>query len=351
MQPLRVALVGVGRRGTGVWLPVIGALRDRATLVAVGNRGAPRGKDAADSAGAPWFTDVETLLKEAQPQILVAAVNPPEIPNVSLPALEQGVSVITETPLAPTLEDADRMIEAAEKSGALLETAENFYRAPAERLKGAMIAEGVFGRVWRTFNDHRTHNYHAVSIIRSYIGFDVPVRRVTGWQQVFPTAEHRFRDRTVQEERARHAVLEFEGGALGFHAFSSLSLGSPIREGVRTTGFYAERGMSVGEELTLLTGEDSAETLRMERTMVEADGKEVLKEIRAGDWRWENPYAECGVPEGHVALASALDRMIAAVREGGQPEYGAWNGRVDREVDLAITRSQEMGNVPVELPL
>ena len=189
MQPLRVALVGVGRRGTGVWLPVIRALRDSATLVAVGNRGASRGKDAADSAGAPWFTDVETLLKEAQPQILVAAVNPPEIPNVSLPALERGVSVITETPLAPTLEDADRMIEAAKESGALLEVAENFYRAPAERLKGAMIAEGVFGWVWRTFNDHRTHNYHAASIIRSYIGFDVPVRRVTGWQQVFPTAE------------------------------------------------------------------------------------------------------------------------------------------------------------------
>ena len=77
----------------------------------------------------------------------------------------------------------------------------------------------------------------------------------------------------------------------------------------------------------------------------------MLKEIRAGDWRWENPYAEAGVPEGHVALASTLDTMIAAIRDGGKPEYGTWNGRVDREVDLAITRSHEAGNIPIDLPL
>ena len=201
----------------------------------------------------------------------------------------------------------------------------------------------------RSFNDHRTQNYHAVSMIRSYVGFDVPVRRVTGWQQTAPVAEHLFRGQPVREERGRHAVLEFEGGPLGFHGFSSLSGGSPIRGKARLTGVYAERGMVFGEEVTLLTGPDRSETVQIEREMGEVDGQAVLQAVRAGDWTWENPYFEFGVPEGHVALASTLDRLIAAIRAGGEPEYGAWNGRVDREVDLAITRSHKAGNRPIEL--
>jgi predicted dehydrogenase len=188
-------------------------------------------------------------------------------------------------------------------------------------------------------------------MVRSYIGFDVPVKRVTGWQQQASVAEHAFRDRMVMEERARHAVLEFENGALGFHGFSSIALGSPIRGLGRLTGFYAEKGMAFGDEMSLLTGPDTTETLNVERTVREVGGREVLKSVKAGDWVWENPYFEHGVSETHVALASTLDEMIRAVREGGEPEYGAWNGRVDREVDLAITRSHEAGNVPVELPL
>ena len=348
MDPLRVVVVGAGRRGKGAWIPVTQALPDT-TLVAVCSRGAPRGKEAAEEANVPWFSDVEKMLDELEPNILVTAVRSPDMPDVTLPALERGVSVINETPIAETLEVADRMIETAKRTGAKLEVAENFYRAPEERLKGKMIAEGVFGKIWRTFNDHRTHNYHAVSILRSYIGFDVPIRQVTGWEQAAPVEEHLFRGSPVQEERARHSVIDFLGGALGIHSFSSYTAGSPIRGRIGHYGFYAERGMAVGSELTLLTGSDSSEILQVERTMEEIGGQQVLKSIHAGEWSWENPYEEYGISEGHVALASIMEGVVQAIREDAEPEYGSWNGRVDREVDLAITQSQEAGNIPIEL--
>ena len=349
MDPLRVAIAGVGRRGTGVWIPVTQALHDRSVLVAIANQGAPRGKEAADAASVPWYTDIEAMLDETQPHILVAAVNPPNRAIVSVPALERGISVIAETPIASTLEDTDRMIAAAKQSGSKLEVAENFYRTPVERLKNHMIQEGVFGAIWRTFNDRFTHNFHAVSILRSYIGFDVPIRRVTGWEQTASVAEHIGRGQPVNEERARHAVLEFEGGALGFHGFSSLVFRSPIRAQSRITGFYAEKGMAFGEELTLLTGTESSETLQVERKSGKINGQDILQSIHAGNWSWENPYFDHGVPENHVALASTLDTLITAIRDNGEPEYGARNGRVDREVDLAITESHKAGNVPTKI--
>ncbi len=351
MEPLKIAVVGAGRRGTGVWIPVAQALNDRATLVAICNRGAPRGKEAAENASVPHFTNVETMLTDIEPHIVVAAVKASDMLDVSLPTLERGISIIHETPIAATLEEADRFIETAHKSGAHLEVAENFYRMPVERLKGHMLAEGVFGNVWRSFNDHRTHNYHAISMIRSYIGFDIPIKRVTGWQQHAPVAEHQFRNNPIQQERARHAVIEFENGALGFHGFSSLSLGSPIRDKGKHTGFYAERGMAFGDDLTLLTDPDQTQSLTIERTMETVNGQKILKSVHAGDWSWHNPYFEHGIPENHVALASTLDKLIQAICENKQPEYGARNGRVDREVDLAITQSHEAGNIPIELPL
>jgi hypothetical protein len=40
-----------------------------------------------------------------------------------------------------------------------------------------------------------------------------------------------------------------------------------------------------------------------------------------------------------------------AVRNNTEPEYGALNGRKDRDIDLAIFASARNNNQPVELPL
>ncbi|MBC8233014.1 Gfo/Idh/MocA family oxidoreductase [bacterium] len=350
MEKLRIAMIGAGRRGAGGWLPVITTFEDQLELVAVCNTGNPRGEEAANKYHTRWYTHLEQMLDQENPDLVAIAVNPAQTHAVAMPILERGVSLVTETPLAAQLEQADAMIAKARETGAKLEVAENLYRVPPERLKRKMILAGVFGQVWRSQNDNRTHNYHAVSLIRSYIGFDVPIVSVIGVQGEFSTAQHLYRGQPTNRERSRHAILKFANGALGFHSFTSLSFGSPLR-GRSSTFFYAERGMGWDNELILLTGESENRVLKIERVTCEVDGQQVLDKMVAGEFVWDNPFTSYKLSDGQISIASELMSIVEAVREDKEPEYGALNGRIDREVDLAISRSHEQGNVPLQLPL
>ena len=265
--------------------------------------------------------------------------------------LERGISMITETPVASTLEDADMLIELAEEKKAKIEVAENLYRMPSERIKRELILNGVFGKVWRGHNNSRTHNYHAVSLVRSYIGFDVPIKRVIGVQGEFSVEPHEYRGTTAQTERSRHAIFFFENGALGFSHFTSLTFGSPLR-GVSSTEFYGEKGMAVGDQLFVLKDERTRRSINIERVTCDADGMEVLDKFVADtdpEIVWDNPFKNYRMSDGMITIASELASIMRAVREDVEPEYGAINGRIDRQMDLAISESQRNGSVPIEI--
>jgi predicted dehydrogenase len=348
MEKLRIAMVGAGRRATGGWLPVITTFDDQLELVAVCNTGNPRGEEAAGKYRTRWYTHSEKMLDKEKPDIVAIAVNPAQTYEVAMNILERGISLVTETPIAAQLEQADAMIAKAQETGAKLEVAENLYRVPQERLKRKMILEGVFGPVWRAQNDNRTHNYHAVSLIRSYIGFDIAITSVIGVQGEFPTAQHLYRGQPSNKERCRHAILKFDNGALGFHSFTSLSFGSPLR-GRSSTFFYAERGMGWDNELILLTSDSENRVLQIERITREVEGQQVLDKMVAGEFEWDNPFTSYKLHDGQISIASELMSIVEAVRENKEPEYGALNARIDREVDLSISRSNEQGNVPIQM--
>lgn len=350
MDKLKIAMVGAGRRGAGGWLPVIVAFEDQLELVAVCNTGNPRGEEAASKHHTRWYTHLEQMLDKEKPDIVAIAVKPAQTYEVAMTVLERRISLVTETPIAAQLDQADAMIAKAQETGAKLEVAENLYRVPYERLKRKMILEGAFGQVWRAQNDNRTHNYHAVSLIRSYIGFDVSIVSVIGVQGEFSVAQHLYRGQPASKERSRHAILKFANGALGFHSFTSLSFGSPLR-GRSSTFFYAERGMGWDNELILLAGESENRVLQIERIASEVDGQEVLDKMVAGEFVWDNPFTSYKLSDGQISIASELMSIVEAVRGDKEPEYGALNARIDREVDLAISRSHEQGNIPLQLPL
>ena len=351
MDRVNVAVVGAGRRAAGSWLPTIDILNDQLDLLAVCNTGALRGEEQAEKYGVNWYANVETMLDNERPDFVAVVVKPAQTHVVARTVLERGISVITETPVAATLEDADTLIEVAKEKGAHIEVAENLYRMPSERIKRALILNGVFGRIWRGHNNSRTHNYHAVSLIRSYVGFDVPIKRVIGIQGDFAVEPHEYRGSTVNSERSRHAVFFFENGALGFSHFTSLAFGSPLR-GVNSTEFYGEKGLAVGEQLFVLKDEKTSQPVNIERVTCNVDGMEVLDKFVADtdpEIIWDNPFKNYKMSDGLITIASELDSITKAVRDGVEPEYGAMNGRIDRQIDLAITESHNGGNVPVEI--
>jgi len=368
MDALRIALVGAGRRGAGAYLPTIAKMSDNLALVAICDADAAKAEQRGGEYDVPHFTDVSAMVEATKPDIAAVVVNPNRNHEVGIPLSEMGVSYCTETPIDTDLGWADRMIAAAQENRTKLEVCENYYRVPGERIKRALILEGVFGQVLAAYNDFNGHGYHGVGLIRSYIGFEVKVTRVIGHRLQFHVQEHSYRGETRDTEDWQHGVIEFENGSVGVFNFSGLSYGSPLRWH-NTSKFYAERGMCVGggergftgkEQIAILNeGADARLSIVVERRTTKAkDGTEVLDALIARtdpdtglEVVWENPLRQYPLDDGQLGVASQLMSIAAAHRNDTEPEYGPLNGRIDQEVALAMAKSWNGGSTPVELPM
>lgn len=368
MDKLRIALVGAGNRGSGAYLPIISKMDEDLELVAICDENAERSQQQGEKYGVAYFTDVTDMVEKAKPDIAAVVINPHRNHEAGIPLSEMGVSYCTETPIDTDLGWADKMIASAKANKTKLEVCENYYRVPGERIKRALILEGVFGKVLSAYNDFNGHGYHGVSLIRSYIGFDVKITRVIGMLKKFDVQEHFYRGSSHSFEDWQHGLIEFENGSVGVFNFSGLSYGSPLRW-YNTSKFYAERGMCIGDGQRSYSGKDQIAILNDEanaklpivverRTTRAKDGLETLDALIARtepdtglEVVWKNPLSKYSFSDGQLSVASELMSIANAHRNDTEPEYGALNGRIDQEVALAMSRSWSNGNIPVELPL
>ena len=72
---------------------------------------------------------------------------------------------------------------------------------------------------------------------------------------------------------------------------------------------------------------------------------------------WQNPLRPIEPGRGlqwhddEIGVAGCLLSLVNAVRSGGEPSYGARQGRLDQELILALRQSAAEDGKPVELPL
>jgi predicted dehydrogenase len=372
--PLRVAIIGTAKRSDYLYGPIIQALPEEVELVSVWGRSQDSTQRLSDSLAVPGYTDLEKLVNETAPQIGIVSVNYHANGEVGLMAIEAGLHVLLETPIAHKLGEADAIIAAAEQRGLKIEIAEQFHRRPLEQIKLKLIESGLFGRVYSSFNDFAGHGYHGVSVLRSYLGFNARPVQVSGAVREYDLAAHWSRlagtygPRTETQE---HGMIEFEGGQLGIFHWTDVGYDSPLRWW-RSSRFLAEKGMGitigvgldVEERLsTLSPGAEAPDFITLERRWERVDGGALIAMVaHTGDpllpiVRWDNPFRPA--IQGHgmqwhddeIGVAGCLLSLVDAVRNGTQPTYGPYQGRLDQELILAIRMSSINASVPVKLPL
>jgi predicted dehydrogenase len=372
-EPTRVAIIGTARRSLGMYGPILKALPD-IELVAVWGRSDASARRLGASLGVPAYTDLERLIRETAPQIGVVSVNYGANGQVGLMAIEHGLHVLLETPIAHDLREADAIIAAASARGRFVEVAEQFHRRPLEQLKLALIRSGLFGTVYSSFNDFAGHGYHGISVLRSYLGFDTRPISVTGAVQRYRLAPYYSRladNHEARDETQEHGIITFEGGRLGIFHWTNVGYDSPLRWW-RSSRFLAEKGMGVTvgvgldvqERLSLLApGGEAPRFITVERRWERVDGGALVAMIaHTGDpdipiVRWDNPLVQ-SVPgvtaqwhDDEIGVAGCIMSLVVAVRTNTAPSYGSLQGRLDQELILAIRQSAEAGGQPVALPL
>jgi predicted dehydrogenase len=373
-QPLRVAIIGTGKRSDYLYGPIIAEMKDEVQLVAVWGRREEPARNLGQSLGVPWFTDLNKLVAETAPQIGIVSVTYAANGEVGQMAVESGLNVLLETPIAHDLKQADAIIRAAQERGLKIEVAEQFHRRPHEQIKLKLIESGLFGKVYSSFSDFAGHGYHGISVMRSYLGFDVKPIKVTGLVREFPLTEHQSmlgRSNAPRNETQEHGMVEFEGGQIGIFHWTSVGYDSALRWW-RSSRFLAEKGMGISigtaldfeDRLSLLApGGEAPDFITVERRYERVDGG-FLTGIYAHTGSpeipvvaWENPFRP--KKQGHgsqwhddeIGVAGCLLSLVNAVRENSEPTYGPYQARVDQELILAIRKSSENGGVPVSIPL
>ena len=133
-SPLKTAVIGVGYLGR-FHAQKYAALPD-SQLIAVADPNEEQGRKVAEEVGCRWTADYRELLDEVEAVSIVVPTQGHHA--VAKACLEAGVHVLLEKPMTVTVEEADELIEIAEKGGLKLQIGH------LERFNSAVLAmEGV----------------------------------------------------------------------------------------------------------------------------------------------------------------------------------------------------------------
>ncbi len=236
----------------------------------------------------------------------------------SLLAIRHGKHVLVEKPMARTLPEADRMIQAARDAGVTLMVAENFRFMPAFRRAAACVADGSLGvlrqihiAAWR----HRIYTGWRCSanamgggtLIDGGIHYaDLLLQWGGRAARVFALCPPKTLT-AMEGEDTVDLLVELSGGAVGF---LSNSLATPGVPGLQWSTLTGSEGVLLVHDRGRLTW------LRSRR------GRQVR--FFARDWR------------GYQAM---LGEFVDAARAGRTPEMDGREGRRDLALVLAAYES------------
>lgn len=149
-DPLRVALLGYGLAGRVFHAPLVTAVPGL-RLAAVVTRDEERSAQAwADVLGAEVLGSADDVWARADEfdVAVVATTNRTHVP-LALAAVDAGLGVVVDKPLATSAADARRLVEAARSAGVVLTTYQN-RRWDGDLLTlRRLLDDGALGRVWR----------------------------------------------------------------------------------------------------------------------------------------------------------------------------------------------------------
>lgn len=220
---MRFIQVGVGGFGR-TWLGLV--QRDRkASLVAIADvdsEALGQAQEETALASSRCFEDFQAAFQTVEADAVLNVTPPAVHHDVALAALHRGMHVLTEKPIADSMERGRQMAEAAERAGRTLMVSQNYRFRPWARTMRDLLQSGKFGppdnvsvrfakslRFDGSFRPKMEHplvrdmSIHHFDLMRALTGREPIVVYARSWRPQWSWFEH---DPCVA------AVFEFEGG-------------------------------------------------------------------------------------------------------------------------------------------
>jgi predicted dehydrogenase len=144
---IRALLIGCGGI-TRAWLGAQ-AVQDDVEIVAVVDidEDAARSRAEEYELDALVETDYQAALEATDPEVVFNCTPPAVHCETTIAALEHGCDVLSEKPLAETVEEAERMVQVAQQSGQVFAVMQNRRWLPGIRRLKAFLDSGAIGEV------------------------------------------------------------------------------------------------------------------------------------------------------------------------------------------------------------
>jgi predicted dehydrogenase len=144
---LKAAVIGVGSIGQNH----ARVYRDMEPVQLVGVADANPGTAAkiGNRLNVPFYTDVDKMLEEQQPDVVSISVPTSLHFNVGMKMIERGLHVLMEKPITSTVEQAEQLCDAARKQGVVLAVGHIERFNPAVMELRRRLREGMAGRIYK----------------------------------------------------------------------------------------------------------------------------------------------------------------------------------------------------------
>jgi predicted dehydrogenase len=146
-KPIRLAIVGTGTRG---WshLAILKTLPQFQVIALADPTPDNLARGVSLAPGAKAYADYRTLVEEVKDLDAVVVITPSFLhADVAVAALERGLHVLCEKPIATTVDDANRMIDASRKSGKILYIGFQKRLVPTTARMQELAAAGEIGAI------------------------------------------------------------------------------------------------------------------------------------------------------------------------------------------------------------
>ena len=335
-------MVGGGWR-TEFYLRIAKALPDRFGICGVVVRDEAKGKALTEKWGVDTYRTIDELLGQTSPSFVGVLVSKPDAPVVALQLAERHMPVLIETPPAPDLEGLVALHRQMKAMEAKIQVAEQYHVQPLHAARLAIANSGKLGEISQA-QVSVCHGYHAMSLMRRFLGLSYENATVTARKFVSPLIGSPDRwgnleaEKTVASEQVI-ATLDFEG-KLGIFDFTYDQYFSWIRT-LRLT-VRGTRGEIVDDKVRYLEDFRTPVEIGLRRLSAGENGNlegYYLKGILAGDqWAYRNPFMPGRLTDDEIAIASCLGRMDAYVH-GGPEFYSLAEASQDHYLALSVERA------------
>lgn len=326
---MRVAVIGVGTMGRH-HARVYSELPE-ADLVAISDSDSIRAESTANKFGIRAYTDHREMLEKEKPDAVSVVVPTAMHEKVGMDALDAGVNILIEKPIAATLEEGTRLIQKARAVNKQLMIGHVVRFDPALQALKQKLDAGELGRIYQIFCRRAgpfPTRIQDVGVVIDLAPHDVDIMRFlagTNPTRVYSEIEQRIH---TDHEDLLWATLRFPDGVIG------------------------------GLEINWLTPTKIREVLVLgERGMFRADGLTqdlYFYENSNANVQWATLQTIKGVSEGSMTrfaiprfepLKAELQAFLKAIQDGQPVPISGEDGLAALKVSLALVESGQTHRV------